>query len=489
MARMRRASQLRVDEEEMSVSGSRSAEINLDEFERSLRAAGAQPASLEDPLFELARLVEGSWPAPANSPSPASAPKLDMDPAQQLETGALRPELEGAADYHDEIVAPSQTPDIEHLVEVRDVRNAGPVQRPRSAGWTLKVAALAVVGLAMIGAVFALRGGVPGLPKQLPFIAAAQGPTKVQPPSDETVAAANDAGANLLKDSTQDSHVKVVASEEQPVDLNAQATLEAAPATAPAPPADPGAPGGSPMRGTGDAPVVVTLPAGQPPVAQQFPDPKPVRTVSLRPDGTPIPPSMVATAEGSDAAPLSEAPKPPPAKPAAKPVAESAASAQPSTPKLDVPTKLSGKSSARVAVAKTDTSGAATDTQNEIVQPGVTTKSEKPAKAPKIQQAAAETGSPAAPTQAAVEAPAAASSIGWAVQLAAPKSEAEAKSTAARLTSKYESALNGSAIGVHKAVVNGETIYRLRVVGLSKADAAALCARLKGDGGECFIAK
>jgi hypothetical protein len=42
---------------------------------------------------------------------------------------------------------------------------------------------------------------------------------------------------------------------------------------------------------------------------------------------------------------------------------------------------------------------------------------------------------------------------------------------------------------VHKAVVNGETIYRLRVVGLTKADAAALCARLKGQGGECFIAK
>ena len=59
----------------------------------------------------------------------------------------------------------------------------------------------------------------------------------------------------------------------------------------------------------------------------------------------------------------------------------------------------------------------------------------------------------------------------------------------AKLNAKYESALNGSTIGVHKAVVKGETIYRLRVVGLSKADAAALCARLKGDGGDCFIAK
>ena len=44
-------------------------------------------------------------------------------------------------------------------------------------------------------------------------------------------------------------------------------------------------------------------------------------------------------------------------------------------------------------------------------------------------------------------------------------------------------------IGVHKAQVNGATVYRLRVVRLSKADAAALCSRVKGDGGDCFIVK
>jgi hypothetical protein len=78
---------------------------------------------------------------------------------------------------------------------------------------------------------------------------------------------------------------------------------------------------------------------------------------------------------------------------------------------------------------------------------------------------------------------------GWAVQLAAPKSETEAKSYVARLNAKYAFALNGAAIGVHRAHVNGATVYRLRVVGLSKADAAALCARVKGYGGDCFVAK
>jgi hypothetical protein len=76
---------------------------------------------------------------------------------------------------------------------------------------------------------------------------------------------------------------------------------------------------------------------------------------------------------------------------------------------------------------------------------------------------------------------------GWAVQLAAPKSESEAKSDLARLDAKYTSLLNGAAIAVQKAQVKGATVYRLRLVGLFKAEAAALCARVKGEGGDCFI--
>ena len=197
-------------------------------------------------------------------------------------------------------------------------------------------------------------GGVPGLPKQPPDIAAAQGPTKVLPPSDETVSASNDAGATLLKDNTQSTQVKVVASEEQPVDLNALASSAAAPApAAPAPAAPADASAGSAVKGTVDTPVVVATAAPPPPAPSQFPDPKPVRTVSLRPDGTPIPSPAVASADAGEAAPAAEAPKPA-AKPTPK-AATDAANAQPSSRRLDLPTKLSAKSSARVAVAKTDT--------------------------------------------------------------------------------------------------------------------------------------
>ena len=459
----------------MSVSGSRAAaDFNLDEFERRLRAAGAFPTGAEDPLFELARLVESSKPGPS---SPAAAEATKAAEPERLEKGALRPALEEAAEYHDEIAAEDEAPQASAHGHPHAPQHAWtePPTKSRTIGWTARVSALAVVGVAMIGAAFALKGGVPGLPKQPPYIAAAQGPTKVAPPSDDTVSAPNDAGASLLKDNTQSAHVKLVASEEQPVDLT---TLASAPADAS---------GGTAVKGTVDTPVVVTTRAPPPPPPSQFPDPKPVRTVSLRPDGTPIPSPALASADASQAAASSavEAPKPP-VKPAPK--ATTAAAAQPSTPRLDLPTKLSGKSSGRVAVAKTDTTAPSSiaEAANEPLQLGPTQKPEKAAKPSKSQVASAE-ATPSAPLTA--DAAAATKSTGWSVQLAAPGSEAEATSEMTRLNAKYASVLNGSSIGVHKAVIKGETIYRLRVVGLSKADAAALCARLKGDGGACFLTK
>ena len=58
----------------MSASGSRvTDEINLDEFERRLRAAGAQQARAEDPLAELSRLVEFSHMGIGETPARRAA--------------------------------------------------------------------------------------------------------------------------------------------------------------------------------------------------------------------------------------------------------------------------------------------------------------------------------------------------------------------------------------------------------------------------------
>ena len=485
----------------MSASQPRATdEINLDEFERRLRAAGAQQSQVEDPLAELSRLVEfthmgianGETPPVRRSPEPA-ARAASLTP---IETGAFRPSLDdeveelapGASDA-DRAARRDYEFDAHH-----SAADAGEERRPMR--WKIAVSTLALAGVAMIGAVFALKHGVPGLQKDPPFIAAVQGPTKVAPPSDQTVSTSSDAGATLLHDTGKPAPVKVVNSEEQPVDLSAQASVNN-------PPQGSAAPGGTTdpaLTAIINTPLVAPQPAAPPKgMTSDFPDPKPVRTISLRPDGTPIGSMSPLEQQPASAAAPSPAPVEQPSKPAAaapsapapKTTSEATGAAQPSTPKIELPTKLSPpKSAARVAVGKTDTTapGGTAQATAEPAQTDVPPKPDKAAKKPKAAQVvdAAETTGAIAPP---VDATAATTSGGWSVQLAAPKSEAEAKTTATKLTSKYGAELNGSAIGVHKAEVNGETIYRLRVSGLTKADAAAMCARLKGEGGQCFIAK
>jgi hypothetical protein len=491
----------------MSISGSRAMdEINLDEFERRLRAAGAQQTQAEDPLAELSRLVEFSHMGISNGETPArrpaEAPVVRAAPSTSIETGALRPTLDDEV----EELAPGASEadraarrDYEFDARHSDSASAAdPGEERRPMRWKLAVSALALAGVAMIGGVFALRHGGAGFSKDAPFIAAAQGPTKVAPPSDQTVTTSSDAGATLLHDNGKPAPVKVVNSEEQPVDLNAQAAANNPPASA--------AQGGTTdpaLNAIINTPLVAPQAAAPPKgMTSEFPDPKPVRTISLRPDGTPIgpvsPPDQPASNATATPAPVQQPSKPAvapsapqPTSPAPKMTGDAAGVAQPSTPKIELPTKLSPpKSAARVAVGKTDTT--APDGTAQIppgeAQNSAPAKPDKAAKKPKAGQVvdATETTGAIAPP---VDATAATTSGGWSVQLAAPKSEAEAKSTATKLTSKYGAELNGSQIGVHKAEVNGETIYRLRVSGLTKADAAAMCAKLKGEGGQCFIAK
>jgi hypothetical protein len=476
-------------------------EINLDEFERRLRAAGAQQARAEDPLAELSRLVEFSHMGISNGETPArraaEPAAARAQPLTAIETQTLRPtlddeveELAPGASEADRAARRDYEFDANHPGGA-SAANPGEERRPMR--WKIAVSALALAGVAMIGAVFALRGGVPGLKKDVPFIAAAQGPTKVAPPSDQTVSTSGDAGASLLKDNSKPGSVKVVNSEEQPVDLNAQASANNPPASIDQAKAPAGATDATALAATINTPLVAP-PAAAPPrgMAPDFPDPKPVRTISLRPDGTPIaaasPPDQAASDAKSTAAPVDQPSKP--AEAPMKPAPKTTSDAQPSTPKIELPTKLSPKSSARVVVGKTDTTAPeqTAQTPGEPAQNGAAAKPEKTTKKPKpgqVADATETTGAIAPP----VDATAATTSGGWSVQLAAPKSEAEAQSDLTRLNSKYSAELNGSPIGVHKAVVKGETIYRLRVVGLTKADAAALCARLKGEGAQCFIAK
>jgi cell division septation protein DedD len=78
---------------------------------------------------------------------------------------------------------------------------------------------------------------------------------------------------------------------------------------------------------------------------------------------------------------------------------------------------------------------------------------------------------------------------GYSVQLAAPNNRADADELVGKAKARYAEAIGGASVGVRKADRHGEAIYRVRVLGLSRAQASAMCAKIKSSGGDCFAAK
>ena len=211
-----------------------------------------------------------------------------------------------------------------------------------------------------------------------------------------------------------------------------------------------------------------------------------------KPQAPPDAPAPAATL-ASEAAPL-DAPQRP-AEAAQKVEGKVVVGAQPRTPNLHRIAKLSR----RLTVAKTAATApsARAETPRQPQRPGASTIPQAPIEPHTIAAPAAaqepvnpmahvlgaRTGvlGPSAVEQTATK------SGDWAIQFAEPKSEVEAAVAAARLNARYAPALNGATIGVRKTQVNGETIYALRAAGLSKADAIALCVRVKGR--DCSIIK
>lgn len=491
-------------------------EINLDEFERRLRSAGSSNGTVEDPLAELTRLVnsmaageqvdgvfdfsgakpprrETSVPPPmasepptpdAHSPVGSPSNQFFHDGIEEQLRRAIEEPTDDGAGYGFTPNAPLGT---ETPVEARPAK---------SASWYVKVSGLAGLGVLMlVGAVAFKFVGVPGLPKAPPVIHAADGPVKVAPPNEAAVQSPGDSGSLLTSDSTSSAPVKIVTHEEQPIDLASRAPASQVAAASPSPSTSPVAP-------NTDAPLVA--PADNlsvAPVATQptstAPTAKGLRTVSVRPDG-----SLIAVNAVPVAAAVSQPPSVSPTQQTGSHTSDpsGAAAIQPSTPIVDLPpAKPTQKSSARVTASKTDTTVPAEpagvplqlNSASKPAKPLPTKLSPPSLTAPSTPSAATADATaldaPAAPATAPAAEPIAGG--GWSVQLSAPRSDAEAQGQITRLQSKYANELGGSPLGVHKAEVNGETIYRVRVSGLSKADAAAMCSKIKAGGGDCFVAR
>jgi hypothetical protein len=482
-------------------------EIDLDEIERQLRRAAdpalpvptsagvspaerplsSGPAPKSDPLAELARIVGQDDPfrglfqdnpsgQPASSHTAPMAPpplRPTLDPqstdhghppfSREMDVvlhgeraGATSPDLDPNEDLFDPVADAYGS-----LDGALDHERYEPLAPPRSrktlaiTGTLVVAAALGTAGwLAWRDSGAKLASGAP------PVIRADNAPLKVAPENPGGMEIP-DQNKQIYERGAQDGQTRVVDRQEQPIDVREAA--RALPGGA-----DAGARPGRPN-----------------PVASALGEPRRVRTVSVRPDGTltnappsaapePAPPlpasslpppvpvaTIPITAAGTIAAPAPAAP-PTPAGPAPTPATTASASAGSPAPVSVLPPRRP-KFEVRSEIAPSDETGLPL-----------------PASRPARRVASA------SPEEDAVAAPAGAGR--FAVQLGVRGSEQEARAAFAQYVAKYPE-LSGHAPAIARAEVAGKTVYRVRVGNLSREDANTLCNGLKSSGGQCFVAQ
>lgn len=492
----------------MSAAPERREPIDIDEFERRLR--GPEPARrLDDPMAELARLLgeqQASDPVAdlfAANPRPGGAPPVMLTPASPVAPAVppsdpfagfpdLRPLLRGgvakpapapafpeavetaplaALDVYPENPTPSaEYEDWAGAPELSPEAPALEAPRARSKKPLYIAAAVIAVGFVAIGSTLAWRGGAHQA-GGVATIAASTSPTKIQPKEGE--GGEKTARESTMLERTQAPPVKkVTARDEQPMDVSAAAKTPRVIPLEEATGATPAAGGGA---GAASGPAVAppSPPVREPAQARSaFPEPKRVKTVSVRADG-----SIIGGAE--NAAPSSAAaPKAPErAAPAANATPKSATRADATTSAA-----LSKPAASKPAAPKPVAPKPKVEAKAEPkAEPKLTPKPRVAAVEPKeeAQGAAAEATDED-------ETPKAASSGAYAVQVASAGSESEARQTAARLADKLSGALGGRRPAVIKA---SDSLYRIRVTGLSKESASSMCGKVKAAGGACFVAR
>lgn len=347
-----------------------------------------------------------------------------------------------------------------------------PPQGRRFGKGAMTAAVLVAIGLGGVGAAALWRGGGKAVGEP-PTIKADAGPAKVQPQ--------NPGGTDIPDQNKQiyergttpkPADTRVVNREEQPIDVQAAARTAArvvlpGPSSASAPSApDANAPSGT---------------------ASMLGEPRKVRTVLIRPDGSIAGPAPANSAPaGGQIAAASPAATTPQSS-AQTPAVPSIVRQQAPRPAVRDTAPETTASPAPVAQARPVPPQPVTSAPLAINPPALNPPA-TPARALPQRVAAA----PAAPVPASAPAAEAAPASGngnFVVQLGAPGSEEEARSTFASLQRRYPDELGGQRPLIRKADVGGREVYRLRVGPLSSSEAGELCNKLKARGGQCFIAR
>ncbi len=467
----------------MRESTVRGAAIDINEFERRLRGVEPPRKSSGDPLSELARLMQGEEQAQAARRydrmfAAESAPSAEWDEAASRKApdeDAFAAELRGSVHEDFQRTRPDSSAAHEsgaysgeyssngsqargsefaaadlaarHFAarpgpQARSAASDAPDAWPQNPGadsgrheseddvgyddvddapaqggsirlrpWhAVAVVALLASGLLAWG--FAKRGGVIG-GREIAVINAPDGPAKVLPTANADASVDKPEAAVL--DRHENAPVKrVVSHQEQAVEPKVESRAN--------------------YNGAGQTD------ADGGPASSAGPQPKKIKTISVRPDGSlitnaEVPPAVekAAGAGSRDAAAAKHASTTP------------ATTARPSaTPRVD-----------KVAKPKATQKVAAVEPDAEEKTPASTQKVEKG---------------------------------GFAVQFGAAATEAEAHALVTKVATKYGSQLGGHKPTFKVAKVGDKTVYRVRASGMSKESAASVCGNVKSSGGTCFVA-
>ncbi|MDI3471446.1 MAG: hypothetical protein OJF62_003509 [Pseudolabrys sp.] len=438
----------------------------------------ARGASGNDPLAELARLIGQTDPFAEfgrNQPNqqqamPSRAPEWPTRDWQQQAPSAVPEHSYGAAGqsydepgyehsaqpgeegYDQATYAAAQGYDPGDAQGQGDYDDAPPPRRGRFGILAIAaVLALAVVGTAGAYGYRAMFGSAGSSPP--PVIKADTTPAKIVPPKPEGQS------NKLIYDRVGDrgNNEKIVSREEQPIDIKDKVP--------PAMMADaqPGAAG----VGAVAAPTAPAFAA---------PDqPKKIHTIVIRPDQPQGVADMAAPA----------APQSPPQRQAAVEPPASAAPSEPKPAPKPAPPRRSASTPVHTAEAEQPVRPAHTQPARNV--PLSLSPNAAPAAPPPARHEPVRTAS--APTRLAPPAATGSASGGYAVQVSAQRSEAEAQAAFRSLQGKYPSQLGGRQVTIRRADLGSKGVYYRAMVGpfSSSAEASQLCQSLKSAGASCLI--
>ena len=217
--------------------------------------------------------------------------------------------------------------------------------------------------------------------------------------------------------------------------------------------------------------------------------PRKVRTMVVRSDGTLVPREEPAAVPAPVAQQVVAAQTPEPAASVAVPAAQAireVAMTQPPKPVAEAAAPAAAQAQPKPVAAERTV---AVPERGPVV-PQRPTEAPAASAAPQPQQQVAQAAAPARAQPARPEPTAPQGASDWSMQIASQPTADAAQSTYQDLARRYGSVLGGRGVNIVKAEVAGKgTYYRVRVPSATRDEAIALCEKYKAAGGSCFVSK